>query len=218
MRLAPTSYPTLSWSDISENVVDNRARFLEFVADCDLWVANTCFEKPLIKTVTRRQIGIYGSLHNAHAGCADQIGFVLIGQRWKNACLASYSLVESFSRSDHFPLICAFKIRFKKHDTVGSRDDLGRTLDEQIWLKYNEILKEQISANHSDEVSIITWDNALMEAAKQCVPLKKTSPRNHGLPNPLLNLVNPSIGLKMAPHGMTIRLHANSPLKPLNLT
>ena len=130
-------HPSLSWSDISKYVVDNRSRFLEFVSDCDLWVANTCFEKPRIKTVTRRQIGIYGSLHNAHAGCADQIDFILTGQRWKNACTDAYSLVESFLGSDHFLLICAFKIRFKKHDTVGSKDGLGRTLDEQSWPKYD---------------------------------------------------------------------------------
>lgn len=134
------AHPSLSWSDISEQVIDNRTSFLEFVCDCDLRVASTFFEKPAVKTVTRKHYGVNGNLYNAHAGCADQIDFILTSQQWENACMDAHSLVETYL--DHFSLFCAFKIRFKKHEQVSARNELGRALDEQDWPKYNEEIKE----------------------------------------------------------------------------
>ena len=72
--------------NLSENVRDNRQRFLNFVVEHELCVCNTWFEKPVEEIITYKAIATNIETHPLESPYFEQVDFVLIAHRWRNAC------------------------------------------------------------------------------------------------------------------------------------
>ena len=64
-----------SWDDISEDVQDNRNRFLNLISAEDLWVANISLDKARSKFVIHRHAGLHTDLQEVHSGNTDQLDY-----------------------------------------------------------------------------------------------------------------------------------------------
>jgi len=96
----------------SQDTSDNRNRFLELLHSHNLWAANTHFKKPDYKLCTWQKPG-YPAEYTLRTNA--QIDYILLHQRWKNACHNIESDPLSLLPTDHFPLIMNFRLKLKKN-------------------------------------------------------------------------------------------------------
>lgn len=99
----------------SPKTLENRRLFLNFVRDNEPHICNTAFRKQIHKIATHKPIGTSRVSAPWDYMHFDQIDYLLVRCRWKNAVKKCETDTDSMIDSDHYPLWSKIKIKFKKH-------------------------------------------------------------------------------------------------------
>ena len=133
-----------AWTSLGNSTFDNRRRFLDFCLRNELWIANTHFQKPLDQIITHRPPGTKRGLDPLQYGFYFQVDYILVHRRWKNSCHDAASDMIAPLGSDHYPVWCTHRIKYKVSNNTATRRswDLKASSEQikQFNIKFNETL------------------------------------------------------------------------------
>lgn len=151
-------------------------RLQQFCVENRLVISNTFFQQSARRTYTWKSPGDM---------CRNQIDYILIRNRFKNAVKQVKTYPGADIGSDHIPVTCKIQIKVKKpqKSAIKEQHDLNKLQDEQTRMKYNleirnyfealeaEETEQQPEANIEEE-----WQHlklSIISASKKFLPKKK---------------------------------------------
>ena len=154
---------------------------MEFVSTKELSVLNTWFQKDVKKLCTHKHHGINAEESDWTFNTFDQFDYILVNQRWKNACTNTENDYKCVLGSDHMPVIAYLRIHFKrplkKNNDAGMKD---LEVDEEMKDDFNAKIEQHFEyCERNDMVleGIEVWDQALSFAADEVLVDKIAKPK-----------------------------------------
>jgi hypothetical protein len=171
-------------SDLSEQVQDNRERFIEFCSENELCVTNTMYDKPKNKLITHLHVGTNREQSDLTPSNSDQCDFVLIDKRWKNANKNTEADMDTLQGSDHFPVWAKFRIGLK---VPKKKSDEKHAMPRKATKEEIEEFNKHIKDENNTEVS---FEDKLKTAAQQCVTKPKQKAKKPWITEQTLKLID----------------------------
>jgi exonuclease III len=100
----------------SEEVLDNRARFVDMIVEMDHLAMNTMFEKEEKKKVTFKQDKGHAGGPPWKRGTYEMLDYVTTSRRWRNAVVNVETDVHANVDTDHFPLVVDLQVRLNAQE------------------------------------------------------------------------------------------------------
>jgi len=164
------------FNNMGNNTWDNRRRFIEFVMEHNLWVSNTHYNKTSRKICTFKPPGTNALEAPWTYRNFAQYDFILFPDRWKNTCRDAESDTLAETLSDHYPVWCKMLTKFKtppnktkKSNQYDLKPNATQIIDFNTYVG-----KALESADLTSEGCHSKLDDALLSAAKDCLPVKDT--------------------------------------------
>ncbi len=157
--------------------LDNRRLFMDWIRDEKMFICNTHFRKRPQKLITHKPIGTIRSESSWDYLHFDQIDYLLIRQRWKNANRNAESDVDSLLDADHYPLWMEIQIKFRKM-TMRDKTKTSTNFepDEDTRVKLNKVFTDTINAaeaaNHIEAIDE-ALENAIGTLGKKKGEIRK---------------------------------------------
>lgn len=164
--------PEGTLENTNTNTLENRRLFLDFIRDNDLHICNLNFRKRPEKLITHKPLGTIRSNSSWDYLHFEQMDYFLIRNRWKNANKNTESDVDAPIDSDHYPIWCKLKIKFKK---LTKREENKQTQDLELTdeqkTQFNKLFTDNIDPQTAS-IHISAIDEAL-DAARKALKNKK---------------------------------------------
>ena len=100
----------------SEEVLDNRAHFVDMLVEMDHIAINTMFDKVESRKVTYKQDKRHPGGPPWTRGKYEVLDYVAINRRWRNAARNAETDVHANVDTDHYPLIIDLQVRLKARE------------------------------------------------------------------------------------------------------
>ena len=162
-------------------------RLVEWCEMNNFTIGNTCFQQPQRRKWTWKSPG---------DSTRNQIDYILISGRFKNALLSAKSYPGADCYSDHALVLAKFRLKLKKNKKKPMNTKLNLAIlrsDQDIRQKYALSVKNKFqSLNELEEVEH-QWENfkqAINEAAAEVIPPLKRRAKQKWMTEDILNLMD----------------------------
>lgn len=173
----------------SNETLDNRQRFLNFLIETRTVICNTKFEKPVKKLCTHKPPATVRGLSDWTYNTFDQIDYILINKRFNNSCNNCESDPDAVVDSDHYPvwaeIVNRLKVPIAKSGEAAPDLDVTKEEKEDFNRCFRRIMRE--SAN--DEIPGHCRIDAAMQEARKLIRNKKSKPKRPWLTASTIELI-----------------------------
>ena len=123
----------------------------------------------------------------------NQIDYITIHNRFRNAIKQSKSYPGGDCGSDHIPVICKLRLKLRKlqKPKTSPQIDFDQLRDETIKSKYAVAVKNRFDVLEQEEGKT-TWEifkESFVESANKIIPLKKRLSKNSWMTDDILNMM-----------------------------
>jgi len=196
------------FANMSNAVWDNRRRFLDFIVEQGLWIANTHFTKHVEQLVTYKPPGTKYGVHAVEFGSYFQVDYIGMHARWKNTCKNIESDMYAVTNSDHYPvwidLVLNFKVA-KKSDSCNRQQWDLQVKDEDV-VAFNKIFEDCVGdfdlGGHEGHTCL---DHAFGVAAQECLWSKERKVRKPWISQQTFELIKEKHWLEQEGRGLEYR-------------
>ncbi|GFS02386.1 craniofacial development protein 2-like [Elysia marginata] len=160
---------------------------VEWCETNDLLIANTCFKQPLRRKWTWKKPG---------DDTKNQIDYILVNDRFKNALLSAKSYPGADCFSDHVPVVAVVRLKLKKIKTQPGNIKLNIGLlkaDQDLRQRYTVAVKRRFQGLEEFEEVEQHWQNlkeAITEAASTVIPPMRQKAKQKWMTDEILDLID----------------------------